>query len=253
MAKNKKKNKQHHDKNEENHDTKEESKKMEKKPVKKPQKKEIKRDKGTGLFKMDSVFNFFLVTCQFALVYMMHYYDNYSTAAWIWTFMFIIHMNIMLLGKLIFPFNFDDRVGIIGAIISVALNCLYLYPGYLIYSRQISNEISHERIAGSLLMLIFGTFLSTTANCQKYFTIKAIKAKDPKAEVLITDGLFSWTRNPNFLGDIILSYSFCFFVNDCNSWYIYSFLLFISMYPRLMLKEASLRKKKGAEAYFKRT
>jgi len=167
--------------------------------------------------------------------------------------MFIIHMNILLLGMYIFPFTFNDTTGIIGAIIYLILNCLYLYPGYLIYTRQVDNEPSKERLVGSLLMLTFGTFFSTAANCQKYFTIKAARAKDPKAEVLITDGLFSWTRSPNFLGDICLSLSFCFFINELYCWFIYGFLLFSSMYPRLMLKEASLKKKKGAEVYYKRT
>ena len=52
-----------------------------------------------------------------------------------------------------------------------------------------------------LIMFILGIWLHHTADAQKYFVLKIKKN-------LITDGLFSQSRNPNFLGEMFILGSF---------------------------------------------
>ena len=195
---------------------------------------ELKTDIGKGLFKVTWVLNLFIFIMPIASGYMMFNFENFSTGAWLWTVMISLYCFLTLLSQCIFPIQWEDRANILMAVLIFLFNSLFLYPGYKIYSGEAENDPSNERIAASFLMLVFGIFLTMTSNCQKYFTIKAIKAGNPEASILITEGMFTWTRNPNYLGDIISFFSFCNLANDCTSWGIYAGLLFIGMYPQML-------------------
>uniref|UniRef100_A0A7S3KSZ5 3-oxo-5-alpha-steroid 4-dehydrogenase C-terminal domain-containing protein n=1 Tax=Euplotes crassus TaxID=5936 RepID=A0A7S3KSZ5_EUPCR len=145
----------------------------------------------------------------------------------------------------------NDRVNVIVAILIIFCNYLYLYPGYQIITRQVEQESHKERLAASLIMFVFGIFLTLTSNCQKYFTLQAIKAQNPHKKFLIKEGMFKWTRNPNYLGEILTFFSFCNLYSNWDSWILYSILLFSSMYPMMLQKDESLKTKEGAEEYLK--
>lgn len=72
-----------------------------------------------------------------------------------------------------------------------------------------------------MLLLIFGMFFVMCSDCQKYFTIQTIRASDPNREILITEGMFKSTRNPNYFGEIMALSSFCFLVNEVSPWIVY--------------------------------
>ena len=152
-------------------------------------------------------------------------FDNFSIGSWLFTTMFSFYCLLSLLKQCIFPDNFEERVTIIEGIIISVINGLYFYPGYQMYSRNANNNPSNERIACSMLLMTFGMFLVMSADCQKYFTLHAMRLKRQEAEgrnfiekaedrPLITEGMFSWTRNPNYLGEIMVFSSFCNITND---------------------------------------
>ena len=68
-------------------------------------------------------------------------------------------------------------------------------------------------------MYLFGAFLMSFADAQKNYTLVLIK----KRPILINDGFFKYTRNPNFLGEIILYFSFAYLTNH---WLSYSIMAF---------------------------
>ena len=66
---------------------------------------------------------------------------------------------------------------------------------------------------------------------------------------LIAEGMCSWTRNPNYLGEMMLYGAFVLLVNDTVSYasVIQVWVLIFSL--RMYLKERSLRNKEGWEEY----
>ena len=138
----------------------------------------------------------------------MHSYYNFSRGAVLWAFMYSLLNYTLMLKELIFPAEYQDRVNIPAAIILFLSQWLYLYPGYLIFSGQATNDPSDERVMAAMLLMVFGLFLNLTANTQKHFTLKAIRSNDPTAKPLISEGMFKWTRNPNYFGEAIAFYAF---------------------------------------------
>ena len=83
-------------------------------------------------------------------------------------------------------------------------------------------------------------------DAQKYFQLRERRG-------LINDGYFKWTRNPNYVGEIMLYSSFGILVNDRRVWFIFSYMWSIVFVIRMALKEHSLLKKEGAKEYFERS
>ena len=82
------------------------------------------------------------------------------------------------------------------------------------------------------------------SDAQKYFTLQNKKG-------LITEGFFKITRNPNYLGEIMIYLSFGLV---CQSWIAYSILFvfwFVFFTLRMVLKDYRLSSKKEFAEYSK--
>merc|ERR1712142_798601 len=90
-----------------------------------------------------------------------------------------------------------------------------------------------------LIMVIFtlGIWLHHTADTQKYFVLRAKKG-------LITDGLFSRCRNPNYLGEMMIYGSFAAFCWNHQLWWFPWFWLVtvwtVLFYPSWLAKDKSM-------------
>jgi len=84
------------------------------------------------------------------------------------------------------------------------------------------------------------------SDAQKFFVLRIKKG-------LISDGYFKRTRNPNYLGEILIYLSFGIVA---KSTYVYSMLAFVWAFgftARILLKEISLVKKPGFDEYAKQS
>jgi steroid 5-alpha reductase family enzyme len=80
------------------------------------------------------------------------------------------------------------------------------------------------------------------ADSQKYYTLKYKKG-------LISDGVMKYTRNPNYLGEMMIYGSFVLLVNDTIS-YICVIQVWCSLFVlRMWMKERSFRIKEGWKEY----
>merc|ERR1719198_2303008 len=61
----------------------------------------------------------------------------------------------------------------------------------------------------SIFMFLFGYFLMMSSDVQKNVTI-GIASQHPQTKGLIKTGLYSYTRNPNFLGELMIYYGMHF-------------------------------------------
>ena len=74
------------------------------------------------------------------------------------------------------------------------------------------------------------------SDCQKYYTLKYKKG-------LIDDGLFKYTRNPNYLGEIMVYLSFAMCVGQWEGYAIVSSIWVTVFVINMMCKEISYKKK----------
>ena len=80
------------------------------------------------------------------------------------------------------------------------------------------------------------------SDLQKYYTIKYNPG-------LINDGFFKMTRNPNYLGEVLIYNSFAIIVARDEFWVILFYAYFIIFGIRMLIKDYSLSKKKGWAKY----
>lgn len=128
---------------------------------------------------------------------LMFTFNNWSTEAFIY---FAIHgaYSILWLIKdsLFADKRFEEKVHpLIGLIfIFVPLAGYYAAP-YLLISRYVT--LTPPLTALVLVLYIFGIFLHYVSDAQKHYTLQNKKG-------LIEEGLFARTRNPNYLGEIMI-------------------------------------------------
>jgi steroid 5-alpha reductase family enzyme len=84
-------------------------------------------------------------------------------------------------------------------------------------------------------MMIMGVFLHFGADCQKYYILQYKKK-------YINDGFFKWTRNPNYLGELLIYGSFVFCTKSIFCFLILCLNIFLLWIPRMLLKDFSLYK-----------
>ena len=122
----------------------------------------------------------------------------------------------------------------------------YLVPAYRLASRQADNNVSFERAWICTLIYVFGVVIMLLSDSQKYYTLKYKKG-------LISDGMMKYTRNPNYLGEVMIYGAFILLVNDTLSYFCVMQVWFIVFTLRIMEKENSLRKKDGWKEYSQRS
>jgi steroid 5-alpha reductase family enzyme len=66
---------------------------------------------------------------------------------------------------------------------------------------------------------------------------------------LISDGMMSYTRNPNYLGEMMIYGSFALLVNDTISYVCITHVWFTLFVLRMYAKEVSFKKKEGWTEY----
>ena len=84
------------------------------------------------------------------------------------------------------------------------------------------------------------------ADTQKFTQIKLKKG-------LVSDGFFARTRNPNYLGEILIYGGFGIVAKDTCSWVILITIWLVLFSTGMLQKELSLMRKEGWEEYKQRS
>jgi steroid 5-alpha reductase family enzyme len=128
---------------------------------------------------------------------LMWFYDNWSTEAFLYLALHGTYGVLWLLKSRLFPDRRFDEVQPfwIGALfVFLPLSSYYVAP-YLLISRHIT--LSPPLFGVVVSCYTLGIFLHYVSDAQKYYTLHERKG-------LITEGLFSRIRNPNYLGEILI-------------------------------------------------
>jgi len=79
------------------------------------------------------------------------------------------------------------------------------------------------------------------ADCQKYFQLKYHKG-------LMTNGMFRYTRNPNFFGEVLIYASYALLANHWLTWVVFAYAV-LYFYTRMLVKDGSISRYPEWEAY----
>lgn len=112
--------------------------------------------------------------------------------------------------------------------------------GFSIMSRNGIQEPSPARMSCSIFLVSFGCAAVIAADAQKNLTLKLKKG-------LITDGWSTYTRNPNYLAEIMIYSGFASLTGRWEAWGYLGFVWTSLFLERTILKEFSLMKKPGWE------
>ncbi|MBI5294464.1 MAG: DUF1295 domain-containing protein [Chloroflexi bacterium] len=128
---------------------------------------------------------------------LMWFFNNWSTEAFIYLAIHGSYSILWLIKDSLYPDKrFDEKQPLAIAILFVFLPLAgYYVAPYLLISRHLT--LPSPLIGLVVVLYIFGIFLHYVSDAQKFYTLQNKKG-------LIEDGLFKYTRNPNYLGEIMI-------------------------------------------------
>mmetsp|Transcript_17857 Transcript_17857/g.20260 ORF Transcript_17857/g.20260 Transcript_17857/m.20260 type:complete len:294 (+) Transcript_17857:928-1809(+) len=204
---------------------------------------------GPRIVPFHTVINFQKATTGLAMLLAMVYFNNFSLGCWIYTGLHGTYGLLWCFKEMVFPDQkWRTKITIPSClfVIQPALIAYWL-AGYLMVSGQAEQNPSAERIALCVFMCIFGSILMMCADLQKNVQLKFKKG-------LVSDGLFTYTRNPNYLGEMMIYGSFAILVGRLEPFIVLATVWSLLFFPNMFMKDQlSLRKKEGWTEYQKRS
>jgi len=152
------------------------------------------------ILQLNHVINFWKINTIIFIIILMNRYNNYSITAYTYL---TIHGNYGILwctkSLLFLDKSFIRDINLFEAFYS----SIYLLLYWIFPFHCISNYIclSNFEVLMVQTMFILGTFLHFCSDCQKYYVLLEKKK-------YIHDGFFYLTRNPNYLGELLIYSSF---------------------------------------------
>ncbi|AZQ64295.1 DUF1295 domain-containing protein [Flammeovirga pectinis] len=180
------------------------------------------------------------------VLFLMWYFNNWSTEAFIYLAIHGTYCLLWLLKHNMFPDNrFSEKQPfLIGLFfIFLPLGGYYIAP-YLL----ISNYVVLPPYLFVLVVFIYtlGIFLHYVSDAQKYFTLKLQKG-------LINEGLFTKTRNPNYLGEILIYSAYAIMAMHWIPWLVLSGWVFGFFLKNMIKKDKSISRHEGFINYKKKS
>jgi protein-S-isoprenylcysteine O-methyltransferase Ste14 len=177
---------------------------------------------------------------------LMWLYGNWSAEAYIYLALHGTYSILWLIKQTTFPdHRFEERqpplIGI--PFIFLPLAGYYLAP-YLLISRHVS--LPPYLLAIVLSSYTLGIFLHYVSDAQKYYTLKFHKG-------LIEEGLFARTRNPNYLGEILIYTAYALMSLHWLPFVILAGWIFGFFVRNMLAKDRSMSRYPEFAAYRRRT
>lgn len=221
---------------------------------------------GPECIKFAHVINLQKVTTVLFCTALMKYYDNWSTPAMMYTALHGSYGLCWLLKESVFPDPGWQRKVTIGGALGAWFGVLgpYWIAPYLVISQRATPLIgsgsagsipalglstnavaapSKTVMASAAFIYALGLALMIGSDAQKYFTLKHKRG-------LISTGFFRTTRNPNYLGEMMIYLSFAMMASPRpEPWWVVGTIWSAVFLPNMMRKEKSMSRYPEWAAY----
>lgn len=201
---------------------------------------------GPRTLRLDHAINLQKLITVFAVLGMMYWHENFSTAAWVYLGLHGIYGYTWLIKDLAFPNKAFEKRITIGALFVLygGLNFFYWSLPWLFLSRHI--EPSGPVLFVAVAMHSLGIAWMVAGDLQKNCTLRYRPG-------LITDGVFAYSRNPNYLGEVMIYASYALLAAHWFGWLVIALQFFLLFLPRMLAKDASISRHPGWAEYEKRS
>jgi protein-S-isoprenylcysteine O-methyltransferase Ste14 len=175
------------------------------------------------------------------VVTLMLLYQNFSLGPWIYLALHGNYGLMWLVKDSLYPDRqFEQELPLSASVTTFLLLMLYWVPPFLLIRSGMIPPLPIVAIAVSLNL--WGIFLHYASDAQKYFTLKYQPG-------LISEGLFARCRNPNYLGEILIYFSFALLSLHWQSFLILAGFVAGIFVPNMLKKDQSLSRYPGFAAY----
>lgn len=201
---------------------------------------------GRPRIKIATAVNFHKIATVFIIYAMMDHYDNFSTAAWIYLSLHGVYGYCWLIKDLGFrDHQLDRETAWWGALnMYLMLIAWYWLIPWLFIARHV--EPSGPMLAAAVALHTLGVVTMIAADGQRHFTLK-------NKSGLFTGGLYAYTRNPNYLGEIMLYSAFALLADHWLAWAVVGLATFSTFLPRMYQKDHAISRHPGWAEYKART
>ena len=160
-------------------------------------------------------------TMMIYLFALMLYYDNFSLGAWVYLSLHGSYGIFWATKSAAFPnAGLCAPATITSCILApwpVALIPYYFIGYWMMTGGEEQRNPSYERIFVATQLHVYGCVLTMVTDVQMYIVLKERRG-------LITHGMFGWSRNLNYLGEMMLYGSFAVMVQRWEPWAIYAYM-----------------------------
>ncbi len=201
---------------------------------------------GPRTLRLDQAINLQKYCTVFVIYAMMNYFNNFSVYAWIYLGLHGTYGYTWLIKDLAFSNTaFEKRITIPAmlALYGVLLPAYWALP-WLFLSRHI--EPSGPLIFSAIAIHTLGIGWMVAADLQKNCVMRFRKG-------LISDGVFTYTRNPNYLGEIMIYWTYALLAAHWLGWLVVLAQLLFFFLPRMLVKDASISRHPGWAQYHARS
>ena len=177
---------------------------------------------------------------------LMWAYDCWTPTAWVYLGLHGSYGLVWLLKDAIFPDPSWEKKVTIGGAVNAWLFVLGLYwiAPWLVVTQRIEQP---PMVLGAIIVLYaLGVALMVGADAQKYFVLRARRG-------LIADGFFARTRNPNYLGEMMIYASFAIVAGHWLPWVVLVWVWLGLFLPNMLRKDDSMSRYPEWAAYKART
>eukprot|EP00794_Sanderia_malayensis_P011896 gene11896-13129_t len=181
------------------------------------------------------------------IIALMHYYDNFNIGPYVYLALHGTYCMLWLLKECYFPDKSFDRP--LHPALFAALYLLLGPLGYWIAPFLLIRsgvQPTPPLVGLAVCLHLMGTFFHFCGDCQKYYTLKFHKG-------LIQEGLFSHSRNINYLGEILIYLSFNVLAQHWLPFFCQAAFVAFVFYPNMRAKDQSLSRYKGFDLYKNKT
>ncbi len=175
---------------------------------------------------------------------LMYVYNCYNKTAYTYLALHGTYGLLWLLKEQIFPDKSWQRHITFMSALMCFINVLgpYWISPYLIISGNI--DANNLRIFFCIMMHTFGCVLMMASDTQKYFELKSNK-------LLINDGWFKYSRNTNYLGEMIIYLTYALLGNSIIPYLVLLYVWCGLFYINMKMKDRSIKRKEGGLQYMR--
>ena len=189
--------------------------------------------------------NFHKIFTLFLIFGMMFATGNFSNGAWVFLALQGIYGYCWLIKDYGFrDMQFEQKISVLGVFnMYVLLVAWYWLAPWLFLSRHI--VLTGPELFFAVAVHTLGVVIMIAGDGQRHWVMKYNKG-------LMNFGMYRYTRNPNYLGEIMLYFSYAFMARHWVSWLVFAYMT-VYFLARMKGKDHSISRYPGWEEYKKQS